>query len=118
MKKVLIILTLFLCVACGNNNAQKDKMSDFILKSTSNQIVNKLDELANKIQMFPEEKIENEFIYLIEGIKDNIDKFSTSELETIKDKLNFNYSFSFNSINYSKEQFYQVIDFIKEKMNK
>ena len=118
MKRVLVVLILFLCLACSNGNRQKEEMTNFIKTSTVNEVMAKLDELKGKIQMFPEEKVENDFIYLVEGIKENVSKFSQEELKTIEEKLNFNYSFSFNSVNFSKENFLQVVDFIKEKVHK
>ena len=105
MRKILLLIVIFmLCVGCTNENNEQ-KISDFVNNSSYSSIIEKINENVNDVTMFPTKEKEEEFIYYIKAITNNLSKFSKDEIRDIYNKVNINYSFKFNKINYSVDDF-------------
>lgn len=115
MKKLLLFILCLLCFGCGNTSNKKEEVFNYVLNESNNNIIEKLDKSITNVMFFPEQNVENEFIYLVEAIKENIHKFSDEERKNIYDKLQIEYDFAFNNLHYTKSQFENDVDDILEK---
>ena len=115
MKKIkilcFILLMLFL-TGCGSSEKQ-----NLFEKNTKEEIINSLDKVVTNVQMFPEKKVENELVNYAYSICLNIDKFSIDELKIIYNKLNFNYSFEYNDLDYQRDDYDRCLINIKNKID-
>ena len=113
MKKLFIIIGMcFLLLGCESNN-KKEEINKYILNSSYEEISTKLDEIINTISYFPSKESENEYIYYVKGIINNLDKFNDVEKDELYKKLNdLNYNFMFNSLEYTVEKYQNDISLI------
>lgn len=106
MKKIVLMMgILLLVIGCGNNSNLKEEVNGIVNNNSYAIIYDNLNKLVNEIKMFPNKDSEEEFIYYVLAIKDNYAKFSNDELVNINNLLDFNYSFTFNKIDYSKNDY-------------
>ena len=113
---LIILLMMVLLTGC-NSNKLKDNVNDKVINNTYSVIYNDLNNLVNQIKMFPSRNNEEEFIYYIKAIKDNHTKFTSDELSSISNLLDFNYQFSFNKLDYDTNDFYNDKQIIKSYVN-
>ncbi len=113
MKKIVIILILsFLLIGCSNN--REKEINEEVLNSSYTEIINKIDLAIGNISYFPNEEYENEFIYYIKAMINNIEKFNSDEKDNIYRKLNsVNYTFKYNSLKYTNNDYASDISFFK-----
>lgn len=115
MKKIKLlcfILLILIVTGCGSNEKQ-----NLFEKNTKEEIINNLDKVVTNVQMFPEKNVENELVNYAYSICLNIDKFNIDELKKIYDKLDFNYSFEYNDLNYQRVDYDTCLDNIKNKID-
>lgn len=117
LKIVIICLICLITLGC-NNSSKKEELVNYVKDNKSVDIIERLDKSITEISMFPSQDSEEEFIYLVQGIKENINKFSVNEIYDISEKLKINYSFSFNKINYSLNDFKNDQDYILKEATK
>ena len=113
---LFILIVIFFLIGCQNNKL-KDSVNDKVNNNTYSVIYNDLNNLINQIKMFPSRNNEEEFIYYIKAIKDNHTKFTSDELSSISNLLDFNYQFSFNKLDYDTNDFYNDKQIIKSYVN-
>ena len=113
---LFILIVIFFLIGCQDNKL-KDSVNDKVSNNTYSVIYNDLNNLANQIKMFPSRNNEEEFIYYIKAIKDNHTKFTSDELSSISNLLDFNYQFSFNKLDYDTDDFYNDKQIIKSYVN-
>ncbi len=121
MKKLIICLVVcLLVVGCGKTDTSdiKEKVDNVVKSDSYNAIVEKLDASITNIYMFPSLEYEDEFIYYVKAIKDNISRFSKDELSKIYDKLQIEYDFKYNSLSYNSNLFENDLDEIYNSFNK
>lgn len=113
MKKLLVLLIFsFLLIGCGNN--REDEIYEFVSSNSYNEIIEKVDVSINNINYFPNEEYEEEFIYYMKAMIKNINKFSEEEKSELYNKLNnINYTFKYNSLKYTNNDFNSDILFFK-----
>ena len=100
MRKIILILMIMFTFGCNKENNYSN------LNNLSNtELMDKLDKSINYIKMFPNEEYENEFVSVLKVICDNTSRFNSDELSNIYNKLNFDYHFEYNSLNYHKNDF-------------
>ena len=118
-KLVLVAVLCFVCFGCGTDTSNlKQELMKYVQSETAANIIDKLDKSVNNIMMFPEKKVEDEFIYLVGAIKENISKFTEEELKDIYDKLQIQYDFNFNDLKYSEKDYENDLDTIEDAIEK
>ena len=113
---LFILIVIFFLIGCQDNKL-KDSINDKVNNNTYSVIYNDLNNLINQIKMFPSRNNEEEFIYYIKAIKDNHTKFTSDELSSISNLLDFNYQFSFNKLDYDTNDFYNDKQIINGYVN-
>lgn len=105
-KRWLFVLLIMICftVGCSSNNLEQEA-KNFIVDNNYNVIYSDLNNVINEIQMFPTKDKEEKFIYYVEAIKENYSKFTNDELNNISNLLSFEYSFNFNELGYTVNDF-------------
>ena len=117
MKKLLLLfLFSILLIGCTNNN-KDEEINTFVVNNDYAVVIEKIDENVSNIVMFPTEELEEEFIYYIKAIVNNLSKYTKEEVRSIYNKVNINYSFKFNNINYSVNDFRDDLRKIENYMN-
>ncbi len=112
MKRIIIVLLFGMCIL-GCSDQMKEK-KEFIMNSSYSEISIKLDETINNINYFPTKECENEFIYYVKGIIDNINKFTNDERDSLYNKLSMvKYRFNFNDLNYHESDYEKDLSLIK-----
>ena len=115
MKKIKIFcLILFILIVTGCGSKEKQNVLE---TNTKEEVINNLDKVVTYVQMFPEKDNENELVNYAYSICLNIDKFNVDELKSIYDKLNFNYSFEYNDLDYQRDDYDNCLNNIKNKIN-
>jgi len=107
----LLVILVFI-VACSNNEFE-NTTKNFIRDNKYNVIYNDLKNLVNEISMFPTKNSEEKFIYYVEGIRDNCDKFTNDEINSFINLLGINYQFNFNKLDYGINDFNKDVLVIK-----
>ena len=121
MKKIIIAfcLCLFLITGCKNNiDDLKKEINQNIKTMSIDDIIDRLDKSLNNIFMFPSSEYEDEFIYYVESIRDNINRFDNDELSKIYTKLQIDYDFQYNSLKYNKNMYENDLEKIHDKITK
>ena len=113
---LFILIVIFFLIGCQDNKL-KDSVNDKVSNNTYSVIYNDLNNLINQIKMFPSRNNEEEFIYYIKAIKDNHTKFTSDELNSISNLLDFNYQFSFNKLDYDTNDLYNDKQIINGYVN-
>ena len=108
----LLIIFIGFTLACSNNELP-NTTKNFIRDNEYNVIYSDLRSLVNEISMFPTKNSEEKFIYYVEGIKDNCDKFTSDEITNISNLLSINYQFKFNKLDYDINDFNKDLSVIK-----
>ena len=104
-KKWLFILILVVFFIGCQSTKLKDTVNEKVNNNTYSVIYNDLNNLINEINMFPTRENEEEFIYYVIAIKENYNKFTSDELNSISNLLNFDYKFGFNKLDYDINDF-------------
>lgn len=115
-KVIILVISLVLLVGCESLIDNKNSITDFVKSHSYSDVYSKIDESVMKIQMFPSEEYENDFIYYVMAIKANYEKFNTNEIENLYNKLNFQYDFSFNTLKYTRNDYENDLMFLKSKI--
>ena len=113
MRKILcLILLVLIVIGCSNKEKQ-----NVLENNTKEEVINNLDKVVTYVQMFPEKDNENKLVNYAYSICLNIDKFNVDELKSIYDKLNFNYSFEYNDLDYQRDDYDRCLANIKNKID-
>ena len=113
MRKILcLILLVLIVIGCSNKEKQ-----NVLETNTKEEVINNLDKVVTYVQMFPEKDNENKLVNYAYSICLNIDKFNVDELKSIYDKLNFNYSFEYNDLDYRRVDYNSCLSSIKNKID-
>ncbi len=113
MRKILcLILLVLIVIGCSNKEKQ-----NVLETNTKEEVINNLDKVVTYVQMFPEKDNENKLVNYAYSICLNIDKFNVDELKSIYDKLNFNYSFEYNDLDYQRDDYDRCLANIKNKID-
>lgn len=104
--KIYLIIAAFILLVSGcKNDNIKDEVNNDVLTNSYSVVFNNLNNLVSEVKMFPTRDNEEKFIYYIEAIKENHNKFSRDELVNFSNLLNFDYQFSFNKLDYDTSDF-------------
>lgn len=106
-KIYLIIASLILLLSGCKENNIKDEINNNVSANSYSVVYSNLNDLVSEVKMFPTRDNEEEFIYYIEAIKENYNKFSRDELVNFSNLLNFDYQFSFNKLDYDANDFFK-----------
>ena len=104
MKQIIIFLIVsLLVVGCGKKDTSDIKVAvDKVVKNAEfSEVLDKLESSISKIYITPSLESEDEFIYYVLAIKDNLSRFSKEELSKIYEKLQIEYGFEYNSLSYN-----------------
>ena len=108
MKKIILMLTIFLMVGCSSG------MTDVLDQYSKEEVISKLDKVVLNVQMFPNKESENELVNYASSICNHLDKFTNQELESIYNKLNFDYQFQYNSYHYERSNYDNCLNKIQK----
>ncbi len=117
MRKLLILILLcVLLVGCSSKD-REEEINNIVLNSSYSVIMEKLNDNVSNITMFPTKELEEDFVYYIKSIINNLSKFNQDEVRNIYNKININYSFQFNKINYDINDYRDDLNKIEKYMN-
>ncbi len=111
MKKILLLIAIITLVGC-TNNIQND-VNNRVQKLTYIENYEYLNNLINELKMFPTQELEEEYIYYVLALKNNLSLYSKEEIKDLVEIMTFEYKFGLNKLKYTKKDYQDDLNKLK-----